>query len=202
MPNLLVLAASFLIAATAHAQTTVPFAFSAGAAAKASEVNGNFQALLTGINDLNTRVGRLESATLAAADVAGSYRVFGLQTGVQPSGPGLVETITYVGTVTVAANGTYTGSLTENAHDLSWSNTASGVVTSRTSRSPTDTLGGTFALSGTRLTLNTFGGTGPFEFYGAAGARILVGASAGASPPPGSSIPMGTNVLLILVRTN
>lgn len=202
MRNGIAALALVLLGATAHAQTTVPFTFSAGAAARASEVNGNFQALLAAINTIDARVGRLEgSAALSNASIAGAYRLFGLQNGlIAAGGPGGVETITYTGTVTLAAGGTYTGTLDEAAHDLAFNGSSPSTLTTRPS---SDALSGTYSISqNTKLTLDAFGGAGPFEFYGAAGARILVGAASGEDPPPGQTAPMGTNVMLILVRTN
>jgi hypothetical protein len=191
-----------LMMASAHAQTAVPFTFSAGAAARASEVNGNFQALVSAINGVDARVARLEgSIALSNASIAGTYRLFGLQNGlIAANGPGGIETITYTGTVTLAAGGTYTGTLNEAAHDLAFNGSAPSTLTTRPSSDP---LSGTYSVSqNTKLTLDTFGGAAPFEFYGAAGGQILVGATSGEDPPPGQTAPMGTNVMLILVRTN
>src|SRR4051812_7194615 len=186
-----------LLAGAAHAQTSVPHSFSSGQPARAAEVNANFQALATAINNLTARVDRLEGAAVTAANVAGTYQLFGLQTGIAPSGSGLIETITYTGTVTLAGGGTYTGSLTESANVLGVGNPPN-----LSSRSPTDALAGSYSINSTRITLNTFGGSDPIDFYGAAGARILVAATSGVAPPPGFTFNMGTNVMLILVRTN
>lgn len=193
--------AFFLVAASAHAQTAIPFTFTAGAPARASEVNGNFQALLAAINNVDARVARLEGGALSNAAIAGNYRILGFQTGVMASGPGLVETITYDGTLAVAADGTYTGSLNEHAHDLALSGNTGSTLQTRTTAG--EALSGTYAISqGTRLTLNNFGGANAIEFQGAAGARILAATFQGEDPPPGGTTPMGTNTLLLLVRTN
>jgi len=189
-----------LLVTAAHAQTTVPHTFTAGAAAKASEVNANFAALATGINNLASRVDRLEGGALTNASIAGTYRIFGFQTGLLAgTGPGTVETITYSGTLTLAPGGTYTGTLDEFAHDL-FIGSGGAAGTMQTRNTPGEALSGTYSISqNTKLTLNGFG----IDFYGAAGARILVATSQGEDPPPAlPNVPMGTNVLLILVRTN
>jgi hypothetical protein len=201
MRNAIAVLGFILLAASAHAQTTVPFSFSAGAPARATEVNGNFQALATAINNLGTRIDRLEGGALSNASISGTYQLFGFQTGVMAGGSGLIETITYTGSVTLVAGGTYTGTLNEFAHDLGLNSGAN--ATMQTRNTPGEPVGGSYGISqNTKLTLNTFGGPDAIDFYGAAGARILVGVFHGEAPPPGVSTPMGTNTLLVLVRTN
>lgn len=55
----------FVVSGAVSAQTTLPYTFAPGTVAKASEVNANFQALLTAINKLEGPV--------TAAGVAGTY---------------------------------------------------------------------------------------------------------------------------------
>jgi hypothetical protein len=96
----------------ALAQTaTVPNTFTAGAQAKASEVNANFAALVTAINAVGTRVAALESANsaLVAADVVGSYRLLSIAstTGSLASTKRFAsKSGTNNGTVTFNSNGT------------------------------------------------------------------------------------------------
>lgn len=47
--------------------------FQSGQAAQASQVNANFQALITAINDNNSRIAALEAALASANSVAGKY---------------------------------------------------------------------------------------------------------------------------------
>src|SRR3954454_13262447 len=91
-------------AGNSNAQVTVPFTFSAGSPARASEVNGNFQALVNAINGLTARVAKLEGQ-ITAADLEGSYTLEGLQIGLITNNK--VETISYTGTLILAANLTY-----------------------------------------------------------------------------------------------
>ena len=181
-----------LLATSAQAQSQAPFG-PPGLPARANEVAAQFQAL-------EARLARLEGGALSNAAVAGTYRIFGLQTGLfAGNSPGLVETITYTGTITLTAAGTYSGTLDGRQHDLGLNGSLNAVM----STTPTmDSLSGTYAVSeNTKLTLDNFGGPAAIDFYGASGGRILVATSAGEDPPPGKIAPMGTNVLLILVRT-
>jgi hypothetical protein len=171
----------FVCAGASSAQTTVPFTFSAGSAAKASEVNGNFQALVSSLNALATRVAKLEGQ-ITTADVAGTYTISGLQTGLIP--PQTVETIAYSGSVTLAANGTYTAVLLGNGFDLV-------VGGARTLHTTNDNLGGTWSLSGNTVALT---GDIPAQFATAAGGRVLVTSSFNNTD--------GSNVLLVFVRSN
>src|SRR5687767_1265551 len=104
-----------ILATASSAQVSVPFTFSAGSAARASEVNGNFQALVTGINALADRVTKLEG-NIVTADLVGTYAWSGLQVGLIAGGT--VETISYSGTATLAADGTLSGTLSERGFDL------------------------------------------------------------------------------------
>jgi hypothetical protein len=130
-----------LLATSAQAQSQPPFG-PPGLPARANDVAAQFQAM-------EARLARLEGGALNHAAIAGTYRIFGLQTGLFAP---------YSGTYAVSQN--------------------------------------------TKVTLANFGGPAGIDFYGAAGGRILVATFAGEDPPPGQVAPMGTDVLLILVRTN
>ena len=206
----------WLIAVSANAQTNVPHSFSSGQPARASEVNANFNTLGNAINALAARIDRIEGGALTNASIAGAYRIFGFQTGLfAGTTSGLVEAITYSGTLTLLADGTYKGSLVEVANVLGGLNSG-GPPTIQTRINhddpalvcsflvgsqpcPGESLGGTYTISqNTRLTLNTFGSADSVDFYGGAGAQILV-----ATPLVERDLVnrLRTNVLLILVRT-
>lgn len=95
----------------ASAQVTVPFTFAAGTPASADEVNANFQALVTAINSLGTRVSKLEGL-ITAADLVGTYTVSGFQSQISlnqtVNGRTFADTQMYTlnGQITLAADGT------------------------------------------------------------------------------------------------
>lgn len=189
-----------LLATSAQAQSQPPFA-PPGLPARANDVYAQFQAVTALINSLEARLARLEGGALNNTDIAGTYRIFALQTGLfAGNSPGLVETITYTGTLTLSASGNYTGTLNGRQHDLALNGQFNAVM----STTPTmDSVSGTYSVSqNTKLTLNNFGGDAPLDLYGASGGRIFVATAAGEDPPPGKIAPMGTNVLLLFVRTN
>lgn len=115
-----------VFSATAVAATTVPFTFTAGTPATASEVNANFQALATAIDTLTTtnaalttQIAKLDGTTpVTAADMAGTYKVqiYNTQIGSDTTTLSAITNKVYsiVGTMTLLANGTgtwiYTGS--------------------------------------------------------------------------------------------
>jgi len=190
-----------LFAVAAHAQVNVPHTFNSGAAARASEVNANFHALANAINHLSARMDRVDGGGAGNASLSGTYRIFGFQTGLlADKAPGTVETITYSGTLSFAPDGMYSGSLDEFAHDLYIGNP--GKMEARTTKN--EPLKGRYAISqNSKLTLAEFGGPDGIDFYGAAGAHIFVATTQGENPPPNlPKVPMGTNTLLILVRTH
>jgi len=168
-------------AGNSNAQVTVPFTFSAGSAARASEVNGNFQALVNAINGLTARVAKLEGQ-IVAADLAGSYTIAGLQIGLISTN--LVETISYGGTLTLAANGTYSGTLVGNGFDLT-------IGSPRVLHPDNGSLSGTWSLAANSVVLT---GDIPASFAHASGGRVLV--------TSGFNNADGSTVLLIFVRSN
>lgn len=176
---------SLTLSAPAWAQVTVPNTFTAGAPARAADVNANFQALVTAINALGARVTKLEPPT-AAADFAGTYAMQRFQTELGGGGSARVAVYTSSdGTVTLAADGTATRtSSTEQGHQL---NLPGDTLTPFSGSS--DAAGAiTWTYSGGKVTI--FGGT----FSVADGGRLLIRTSANPAD--------GTNVLLMLVRTN
>lgn len=112
--------ALFLLAlacASVSAQTKVPNTFLPGTPAKAADVNANFQALATAINALASRVDKLEG-NITQADLAGTYTVNGFQTEFNGGDFGRVNNYVYLGTMTLAADGTGSYSLTESGSRL------------------------------------------------------------------------------------
>jgi hypothetical protein len=171
----------FLCAGASSAQTTVPFSFSAGSPARASEVNSNFQALVNSLNSLTARVAKLEGQ-ISAADLAGSYTVAGLQIGLINNN--LVETISYGGTLILAANGTFSLTLVGNGFDLP-------IPGARVLHPDSGSISGTWSLTG-----NTITAQGDFtgQLAHAAGGRVLVHS--------GFNNADGSTVLLTFVRSN
>ena len=191
---------------TVAAQTTLPFTFAPGTVAKASEVNANFQALLTAINRLEGQI--------SAADVAGTYSIasLGLYVNSTPqagmmSNNGRVEHISSNGTATLNANGTF--SVTQETTSGSAlvfdflkgsvmippSVVAPVVVTAQVetqNAAPPPTGSGTWSLSGKTLTLTTSNGGGTFT--AAVGGRLFIGIT----PSPDNK----SQDLHILIRTN
>ena len=108
---------------TAHA-ASVPNTFTAGSPARAADVNANFAALVTAVTTLENKVAALEAANgpLTTADVVGSYHLMGIRTKTGSkasdrrfkSGSAASE-----GTVTFAANGTFTASIGQKSDEYS-----------------------------------------------------------------------------------
>lgn len=102
-----------LLSSAVFAETTVPYTFVSGTAAKASEVNANFAALVTAINNLETRVTTLEAsvAPVTAASLAGTYDVYEVTTDVDDLGTsvsvlGVPNYVHHYGMAGSAASGT------------------------------------------------------------------------------------------------
>lgn len=110
---------------------SVPNTFTAGAPARASEVNANFAALVTAVNALEAKVATLETKVtaleaangpLTMADVVGSYHLMGIKTKTGSkavdrrfkSGSSSTE-----GTVTFSGNGTFTASIAQKSDEFS-----------------------------------------------------------------------------------
>ncbi len=169
----------------ATAQVTVPNTFVAGAAAKASEVNANFQALAAAINSLAARVAKAEGQVLAA-DLAGTYALSRFQSEIGTgTNAGWVASYVSGGTLTLAANGTATLSgLVESGSQV---NFPSG--TRITLNRPEATVNLTWSYTGGKVVLPD-GGT----LLVADGGRLLISTSANPED--------GTTVLLLFVRTN
>ena len=171
---------------TAGTDTTT---FSSNTAAVASEVNGNFNALITAINDNNTRVAALEAqvAALQSKDVSGKtylYRDLGLifaahrygtstafdSTGADAVPDGYARTGYYMGEYTVTFNADHTLTMSGQDTDVEMAvNAASEVSQQQTPASGT----GTWTQSGNTLTIDL--GDGPVNFEVLPGAQMIAG---------------------------
>jgi VCBS repeat-containing protein len=186
------------------AQTTVPNTFTAGTAAKASEVNANFHALATAIDNLESRVSKLEG-TLTAADVAGTYAFASLEAETitnanvnVASSQGIVHHQSSNGTFTFNANGTFSFSAPNNSSKLTFSlNTATATETQETVPGSGT---GTWSLSGKILTISVGGGGPTVAFTLAAGPGLFINISN--SFVTSSTSAASDHLLLILMRTN
>lgn len=188
---------------TVLAQTTVPFTFTSGTAAKASEVNADFQALATAIDNLTARVSKLEGQ-FTAADVAGTYAFMSLEVEI---GTGLVSMIHHAsgnGSVTLNANGAFSFNATDHSSHLALNFSVvkggtGGTVTDATLTANTTTAStpqndsGTWSLSGKTLTL-IFSSGQSVAFIGATGPSLFMNAI---NTPDGRD-----QSLVFLIRTN
>jgi hypothetical protein len=172
----------------ALAQTTVPHIFTPGTPARATEVNANFQALATAIDNVIARVAKLEGGAVTEADVVGNYQLSFLQVGISQVavGVGEVEAISYDGTFTFAADHTFTSTFIGRANDSRGPHTDDGTLT------------GTWSLANNNVTF-TVSGQSPKVLHCAAGCRVLFGTIWGSSSGPGDD---GYNNLAILGRLN
>ena len=173
-----------ILVGAASAQVSVPNTFSAGTPARAADVNANFQTLVNAINDLSSRVSRLEGQ-VTVADLAGTYAIHQFQTEL---GGGTSQRVAVYtsngGTATLAPDGT--GAVSTIAVQGYQLNLPAGSRIPRSSTDPSGTL--TWSLSGGKV--NLFGD----KFSIADGGRLLIRTSANTVD--------GTNVLLLLVRIN
>lgn len=188
-----ILALSFVtLSAAASAQVTVPNTFAAGAPARAADVNANFQALVTGINALSSRVSKLEGQ-ITSSDLVGTYTINQFQSELGGGASVRVAVYTGGGTVTFAADGT--GTLSGNStlgHQL---NLPAGTLTAFNSPQLTTQSLSWSLTNGTVIASFTYGAvTKSFTFSVVAGGRLLVNTSANPAD--------GTTTLVLLTRIN
>ena len=177
-------AVTLLLASSATAQVVVPNTLVAGAAAKAADVNANFQALATAINGLASRVAKAEGQ-LVAADLAGTYTLSRLQSEI---GVGKVAHYVSGGTLTLAANGTGTLSgLTEVGTQVNFPVGTAGTQTAINRTDGVNTL--SWSYTGGRVVFADFGSLSVAD-----GGRLLISSSANTAD--------GTSVMLLFVRTH
>lgn len=156
----------FLICSSVNAQ--VPYTFSAGTAAKAEEVNADFNALVNQINQLQAQIAEL-SGNQTTITVAGTYDLFRLGVDADNNGSGnySVGGSSFSGTITLNSDGT--GSFSTNENDrrlnLSTSSSFNGTIggnlettTFSFNASPQSNSGNvTWSLSGNQLTVTPTG---------------------------------------------
>lgn len=179
-----IVALSFVaLCSAASAQVTLPNTFAAGAPARAADVNANFQALVTGINALSSRVSKLEGQ-ITSSDLVGTYAINQFQSELGGGASQRVAVYTGGGTATFAANGTGTISgNTELGHQL---NLPTGTLAAINRPQASESF--TWSLS--TGTVTALGST----FSVVAGGRLLI--HTGVNPAD------GTNVILLLTRIN
>lgn len=198
------IAFSFTACSAVWAATTVPFTFVAGNAAKASEVNANFEALAAAIDvqveinkvqtaeiaALTTRVTKLDTpSAVTAADLVGTYslNVYRTELFSDDISSGSVTAVSSQGTIQLFANGTVTMS----------NSIASSKLLIQFAPNPTLLSGsvgadsGSFTWSLVNGQVSLFGNL----FAIASGGRLLVGTT--------SEVGISrTNGIVVLVRTN
>jgi hypothetical protein len=162
---------------------TVPNTFAAGQPAKAADVNANFQALVTAINALETRVSKLEGQ-FTSTDLQGAiYAIQWIQVGFGPYPSTWQDG--YTGTVTLNADGS--ASLTDTDTDYS------DVGGTQAKNVTTGSLSGTWTLSGQTLTFTGSNG-GTITSTCISGGRLCIATLLGDKS--------GAVSLLALLRTN
>ena len=176
-----------LAATSTQAATTVPFVFASGDTAKASDVNADFQALATAIDNLASRVGKLEGQ-FTTADLNGAVYAMHRMSISFGNNP-ITNHDSYTGTVTLSADGSISMAQTDRYYNNSapqGSPTVNRTVT-------TATYGGTWTLANQVITgVFTVGRT--ITFTCVSGGRLCVSSITNDSD--------GTVELGILLRTN
>jgi hypothetical protein len=176
-----------LLGGAASAQVSVPNTFTAGTPARAADVNANFQALVTAVNTLSSRVSKLEGQ-ITSADLVGTYAVNQFQSELGGGASGRVAVYTGGGTVTFAAGGTGTVSgNTELGHQL---NLPGGTLTAI--NRPQADFSINWSFSNGTVTVTFTQGSNTFSVV--AGGRLLIATSTNPAD--------GTNVILLLTRIN
>jgi hypothetical protein len=171
-----------------RAQTTVPHVFTPGTPARATEMNANFQAVVTAINNLSTRVGKLEGGA-TDADVVGTYSYISIQIGVGHevvNRPADIEVITYDGTFTFAADHTFTGTFAGKKNDGSGPSGDDG------------TVAGVWSLNANTVS-SVIEQNANVGLHCTPGCRIMIGTHYQGSAGVGDE---GLNNLMIFVRTH
>lgn len=156
------------------AQTAVPHTFTAGTAAKASEVNANFQSLATSIDALVSRLDILEGkpSAFTVSALSGTYKLLNIYSGAEGGSSPIVHSSTQNGTLNLNSDLTFTLTAAEiNSNttlNLSTNTSSSSVTTNN------DTINGTWSVSGKTITLTAAGGGvfGPYEI--GAGNKLLI----------------------------
>ena len=144
------------------------------------------ESLASDLAALTARVAKLEGQ-IVAADLVGAYAIHGIQNELSASGGSAqISSYVFLGTVTLAADGTASLNFTQQNGNTLVLGPQSSVQPFQGSGNPPPTIDWTYA-DGTVTALG-----GAVSLSVAAGGRVLVGASANHAD--------GTNVLLIFTR--
>jgi len=155
------------------AATAVPYSFTAGTAAKASEVNADFQAMATAIDTLATRVAKLEGQ-ITASDLVGTYvsDSFSVRLNINGGTGGVTDVRVYKATLTLVADGTGTiTSNTEKGAMLEIASPSPATLTPVNASIPLQSF--TWHLSGSSMIIDTW----LMTFSIVSGGRLLIGTS-------------------------
>ena len=144
------------------------------------------ESLASDLAALTARVAKLEGQ-IVAADLVGTYAIHGIQNELSASGgPAQISSYVFLGTVTLAADGTASLNFTQQNGNTLVLGPQSSVQPFQGSGNPPTNIDWTYADGAVAI----LGGSVSLSV--AAGGRVLVGASANHSD--------GTNVLLIFTR--
>lgn len=112
---------------------TVPHTFVAGDPARAADVNANFAALATAVTALEDRVTAIEDNTVTVADLAGTYRIQTVGIDVnEGTNSHQVGGISFTGTVTLDASGSFTATGSDDSTQASTSSNPAGTAHAHT----------------------------------------------------------------------
>ena len=158
--------------------------------ARAASLEGRAGTLEGRATSLEARASKLESGQIVAADLVGTYALYGFQNEL---GPSYVSSYVFITTLVLQANGTFSGTGTETGHTLAFPPFLPGVTTRTVINfpdppRPTEVFNGNWSYSGGMLHL----GTGFGSWVVGAGGRVFIGAGANHAD--------NTNVILIGTR--
>lgn len=163
---------------------SVPYMFTSGTRASASEINSNFQSLATAINNINNRIDKLEGKNITVADIAGTYTWTGLQVGLGVSTTSSIqsniETVLFNGTIVLVSDGTFNLNVTNDTTTLNKvdnSSTSQGDLLTHYFTNNTLQSGatGTWSVIGNTITISSPSFSKSIILTGTSGNRILVG---------------------------
>jgi hypothetical protein len=144
------------------------------------------ESLASDLAALTARVAKLEGQ-IVAADLVGTYAIHGIQNELSASGgPAQISSYVFLGTVTLAADGTASLNFTQQNGNTLVLGLQSSVLPFQGSGNPPTNIDWTYADGAVTI----LGGSVSLSVT--AGGRVLVGASANHAD--------GTNVLLIFTR--
>jgi len=178
---------------------SVPNTFTAGDIARAADMNANFQALVSAVTSLENRVTALEApAPITMATIAGTYKYASLEVelfgapGVNGNASANGGALT--GTVTLDANGTFSGSISGGKTSSTVSinqapshshaqpgggqtgpaQVGSTVSAALANNTENDSPTGTWTISNGEVVVNDSSGDA-FTFQAVAGGKMLIG---------------------------